>query len=94
LPEKQFRHQPGKKRPPVAAKMVLTRAAKLSEWQAARSARLQPQGREHQPPHQRHEEIGRFQALRGKTWNHPALVRGRLYVRNAEEIACYELAGE
>jgi outer membrane protein assembly factor BamB len=41
-----------------------------------------------------HEEIGRFQALKGKTWNHPALVRGRLYVRNAEEIACYDLSGK
>jgi outer membrane protein assembly factor BamB len=39
-----------------------------------------------------HEELGRFQALKGKTWNHPALVRGRLYVRNAEEIACYDLS--
>jgi outer membrane protein assembly factor BamB len=40
---------------------------------------------------QRHEELGRFQALNGKTWNHPVLVRCRLYVRNAEEMACYEL---
>jgi outer membrane protein assembly factor BamB len=37
------------------------------------------------------EELGRFQAIEGKTWNHPAIARGRLYVRNAEEIACYEL---
>jgi outer membrane protein assembly factor BamB len=41
---------------------------------------------------EQHEEVGRFQAIKGKTWNHPALVRGRLYVRNAEEIACYDLA--
>ena len=27
----------------------------------------------------------------GKTWNHPTIVDDRLYVRNAEEIACYEL---
>jgi outer membrane protein assembly factor BamB len=39
----------------------------------------------------RHEELGRFRALNGKTWNHPVLVRGRLYARNAEEMACYEL---
>jgi outer membrane protein assembly factor BamB len=39
-----------------------------------------------------HHEIGRFQAIQGKTWNHPAIAHGRLYVRNAEEIACYELA--
>jgi outer membrane protein assembly factor BamB len=37
------------------------------------------------------EELGQFQAVNGKTWNHPALAHGRLYVRNAEEIACYEL---
>jgi outer membrane protein assembly factor BamB len=38
------------------------------------------------------EELGRFQAVKGKTWNHPVIVHGRLYVRNAEEMACYELA--
>jgi outer membrane protein assembly factor BamB len=37
------------------------------------------------------EELGRFQALTGKTWNHPVVVRGHLFVRNAEEMACYEL---
>jgi hypothetical protein len=41
---------------------------------------------------ERHRELGRFQALKGKTWNHPVVAHGRLYVRNAEEIACYELA--
>jgi outer membrane protein assembly factor BamB len=38
-----------------------------------------------------HHELARFQAINGKTWNHPAIAGGRLYVRNAEEIACYEL---
>jgi outer membrane protein assembly factor BamB len=41
---------------------------------------------------ERHEELGRFQAINGKTWNHPVIAHGRLYVRNAEEMACYELA--
>jgi outer membrane protein assembly factor BamB len=39
-----------------------------------------------------HRELGRFQALHGKTWNHPVIAHGRLFVRNAEEIACYEVA--
>ncbi len=39
----------------------------------------------------RHEELGAFQAVDGKTWNHPAIAHGRLYVRNAEEMACYPL---
>ena len=37
-------------------------------------------------------ELAKFPAIKGKTWNHPVYVDGRLYVRNAEEIACYELA--
>lgn len=36
-------------------------------------------------------ELGRFQALEAKTWNHPVVSHGRLYVRNAEEMACYDL---
>jgi outer membrane protein assembly factor BamB len=40
-----------------------------------------------------HRELGRFQAIEGKTWNHPVIAHGRLYVRNGEEIACYELNG-
>ena len=38
------------------------------------------------------EEIGRFQAIEGKTWNHPVVNRGRLYIRNGEEVACYDLS--
>jgi outer membrane protein assembly factor BamB len=40
---------------------------------------------------EKHEELGKFQAVEGKTWNHPTIVGGRLYVRSAEEMACYEL---
>lgn len=34
---------------------------------------------------------GRIQALSSKTWNHPVVSRGRLYVRNDREAVCYEL---
>ena len=40
----------------------------------------------------RHEELAKFPALKGKTWNHPILVGNRLYARNGEEAACFELA--
>jgi outer membrane protein assembly factor BamB len=36
---------------------------------------------------------GRFQALEKKTWNHPVIAHGKLFVRNAAEIVCYELNG-
>jgi outer membrane protein assembly factor BamB len=38
-----------------------------------------------------YRELGRFQAINSKTWNHPAIANGRLYIRSAEEMACYEL---
>src|SRR5262245_51082932 len=37
-------------------------------------------------------EKGKFQALNGKTWNHPVIAAGRLLVRNSEEMACYEIS--
>jgi outer membrane protein assembly factor BamB len=40
----------------------------------------------------KHEELAKFQAIEGKTWNHPTLVGNRVFVRNAEEMACFELA--
>jgi outer membrane protein assembly factor BamB len=36
-------------------------------------------------------ELGSFQAIEGKTWNHPVIAQGKLYVRNSQEIACYDL---
>lgn len=36
-------------------------------------------------------EDGRVRALRGKTWNVPALAEGRLLVRNAAQMACFDL---
>jgi outer membrane protein assembly factor BamB len=38
------------------------------------------------------EELARFQALEGKTWNYPAIAAGKIYLRNAVEMACYQLA--
>jgi outer membrane protein assembly factor BamB len=38
-----------------------------------------------------HRELGRLPVVSGKTWNHPALAHGRLYVRSEEEAACFEL---
>lgn len=36
-------------------------------------------------------ELSRMKVLEGKTWNHPVLAHGRLFVRNGVEMACYEL---
>lgn len=38
-----------------------------------------------------HKEITSFQALQGKTWNHPVVVGDKLLVRNGAEAACYAL---
>ncbi|MCP5110853.1 MAG: PQQ-binding-like beta-propeller repeat protein, partial [bacterium] len=39
-----------------------------------------------------HQELARFQAIEGKTWNNPAIAGGRLLVRNTLEMACYRIA--
>jgi outer membrane protein assembly factor BamB len=38
-----------------------------------------------------YRELGRFQAIEGKTWNGPVLAGGRLFLRNGEEMAAYEM---
>ena len=37
-------------------------------------------------------EVARFPALKGQTWNYPAIVDGRLLVRNANEMAAYDIS--
>lgn len=37
-------------------------------------------------------ELSRFRGIQGKSWNHPVIARGRLFVRNATEMACFALS--
>lgn len=43
-----------------------------------------------------YKERGRIKALKEgeKTWNNPAMAGGRIYIRNAAEMACYDLTGK
>jgi outer membrane protein assembly factor BamB len=38
-----------------------------------------------------HQEITRFPAIEGKTWNHPAMSEGLLLIRNVQEMAAFDL---
>jgi outer membrane protein assembly factor BamB len=38
-----------------------------------------------------HQELARFAAIEGKTWNNPAISDGLLLVRNANEMACFRI---
>jgi outer membrane protein assembly factor BamB len=39
-----------------------------------------------------YSEVARFAALQGKTWNYPAIAGGRLFVRNGDQMAVYNIA--
>ncbi|MEW6303587.1 MAG: PQQ-binding-like beta-propeller repeat protein [Verrucomicrobiota bacterium] len=41
---------------------------------------------------EQHIELARFPAIKGKTWNHPAIADGKLLIRNSVEMACYDLS--
>ena len=39
-----------------------------------------------------YHKLGEVPAFTSKTWNNPALAGNRLFLRNDQEAACYELA--
>lgn len=39
-----------------------------------------------------HTELARAQVIEGKTWNHPVVVGDRVFVRNGQQAACYQLS--
>lgn len=40
---------------------------------------------------EKHIELAKSPAIQGKTWNHPVVIGNRVYIRNAEEAACFEM---
>lgn len=38
------------------------------------------------------QEVAKFAALEGKMWNYPAIANGKLLVRNATHMACFDIA--
>jgi outer membrane protein assembly factor BamB len=38
-----------------------------------------------------HQEVVRFPAIEGETWNHPAIVDGILLIRNGGQMAAFDL---
>src|SRR5687767_7840629 len=40
---------------------------------------------------ERHEEVARFSAIEGKSWNHPVIADGKLLVRNVQEMAAFDI---
>jgi outer membrane protein assembly factor BamB len=39
----------------------------------------------------RHQELAKFSAIEGRTWNHPVVADGRLLVRNLREMAAFDI---
>jgi outer membrane protein assembly factor BamB len=39
-----------------------------------------------------HQELARFSAVEGKTWNNPAIAGGRILVRNTREMVSYRIS--
>jgi outer membrane protein assembly factor BamB len=39
----------------------------------------------------RHQELARFTAIDGKTWNHPVIADGKLFIRNLQEMAAFDI---
>jgi outer membrane protein assembly factor BamB len=38
-----------------------------------------------------YREKGKFKAIKGKTWNHPVIAHGRMFLRNSEWMMCYKV---
>jgi outer membrane protein assembly factor BamB len=41
---------------------------------------------------EQYTEVSRFAAITGQTWNYPAIAGGKLLIRNANEMAAYNIA--
>jgi outer membrane protein assembly factor BamB len=41
-----------------------------------------------------HQELARMKGLDSKTWNHPVIANGKLFIRNDRTAAAFELAGK
>jgi len=55
----------------------------LGDDGALAMARATPEG---------YKELGRVQAIEGKSWTAPSIAGGRIYVRNLAQMACYRIA--
>ena len=42
----------------------------------------------------KYTEVARFSAVQGQTWNYPAIANGKLFVRNSNEMAAFDISGK